>query len=256
MDLCAAGDGPDQESRCAVPENPGLGRADDDDRADGSPGAARTAATSSAVLLALVDALADGVVLVHSDGVIALANRRAEGMFGYSYGELTGQPVERLIPGDLQAGHVSHRAGYDLDPVSRPMGGRARLVGLRKDASTFPVRISLSPVPTATGRFTLAVIRDTSRAEPSTDLGDLARAAAAAQHAHLGQDLLDRVVNGLFKVGLSLQAAIELPHDVARQHIADALRRLDDTIREIHDHTFDARRRAGPADPAPPNGHG
>jgi len=37
------------------------------------------------VLLALVDALADGVVLAYSDGVIALANRRAEDMFGYSH---------------------------------------------------------------------------------------------------------------------------------------------------------------------------
>jgi hypothetical protein len=111
-------------------------------------------------------------------------------------------------------------------------------------------------VPTATGRFTLAVIRDTSGAEPPTGLGDLARAAAAAQHAHLGQDLLDRVVNGLFQVGLSLQAAIELPHDVARQQIADALRRLDGTIREIRHHTFHARRQVGPADPAPPNGTG
>jgi anti-anti-sigma factor len=239
-----------------TPVTSGPAKVHDDDRADGSPGVSRSGAISSAVLLALVDALADGVVLTHGDGVIALANRRAEDMFGYSNGELTGRSIESLIPTDLRVAHVSYRAGYDLDPVSRPMGARSRLVGLRKDGSTLPVWISLSPVPTANGRFTLVVIRDASEAEPSTDLGELARAAATDQHAHLPQNLLDRVVNGLFQVGLSLRTAIELPHDVARQQIADALRRLDDTIREIHNHTFDTRRPAGPADSAPPNGTG
>jgi hypothetical protein len=36
---------------------------------------------------------------------------------------------------------------------------RARLAGLRKDG-TFPVRVSLSPVPTATGGLIMAAIRD------------------------------------------------------------------------------------------------
>ncbi len=222
-------------------------------RAGNSRGAA---AISSAVLLALVDALADGVVLADGDGTIALANLRVEEMFGYAHGELAGQPVESLIPVDLQAAHIGHRVGYDREPGARPMGTRAQLAGLRKDGSTFPVRISLSPVPTATGRFTLAVIRDYSAAQPPADLGDLARAAAAARHSRQGQQLLGRVVNRLFHVGLSLQAAIELPHDVARQQIADGLARLDDAIREIRDHVFADRSHDGPPDPAVPNGTG
>ena len=222
----------------------------------GSPDAPPTAANGSAVLLALVDALADGVILVHGDGTIALVNRRAEDIFGYSHGELIGRPVESLIPAQLWGAHAGHRAGYGLDPVARPMGGRARLVGLRKDESTFPLRISLSPVPTATGHFTLAVIRDAAGAERSTDLGELVRAAAVTRHAALKQDLLDRVVNGLVQVGLSLQTAIELPHDEAREQIGDALLRLDGTIREIRDHMFDARCPAGPTQPPPPNGTG
>jgi hypothetical protein len=40
------------------------------------------------------------------------------------------------------------------------MAERARLVALRKDGATFPVEVSLSPVPTTTGHFSLAVIRD------------------------------------------------------------------------------------------------
>ena len=111
-------------------------------------------------------------------------------------------------------------------------------IGLRKDASTFPVRVSLSPVPTATGRVIMAVIRDITDEQPRTDLVELARVAAVAEQARRGQELLDRVLNGLFHVGLSLQDASDLPHEVAMQRIADALGRLDETIREIRDQVF------------------
>jgi len=191
-----------------------------------------------AMLWRMVDALADGVVLVDGEGVLVLANRRAEELFGYARGELTGQRVESLVPAGLRSAHESQREGYSREPSARPMGARARLAGMRKDGTTVPVRISLSPVQTATGRFTMAVVRDISADQPPADLAELARAAAAAQDASKGRDLLDRVVNGLFLVGLSLQSAAELPHETALPQIADALQHVDDIIGEIRDHMF------------------
>jgi anti-anti-sigma factor len=216
----------------------------------------RAARVTPAVLWALVDALGDGVILADADGVIVLANRRAGDMYGYAPGELIGQPVESLVPDGLRAAHVSQRAGYAQHPTARAMAARARLAGRRKDGSTFPVRVSLSPVPTATGRLILAVIRDVTEDLPRADLGDLARAAAAAGQARRARELLDRVASGLLHVGLSLQAAIELPHDAAVQQIADALHRLDDTIREIGDHIFAGRNHDEPPPSGPPNGAG
>ncbi len=192
---------------------------------------------SPAVLLALVDALADGIVLTDDDGVVVLANRRAEEMFGYQHGELAGRPVESLIPADLRAAHARERAQYQRQPVARPMGSRARLVGLRKDGSTFPVRVSLDPVPTATGRFVVAVVRDATGGGPYADLADLARAAAAEESGR-HRELLDRVVNGLYHVGLTLTGAGDLPHDVAVRRIGKALRLLDEVIREIRAEVF------------------
>ena len=210
------------------------------------------AGITPAALWGLLDALADGVILTDEDGVLVLANRRAEGMFGYRPGELIGQPVESLVPAGLRAAHVTQRAGYAREPVARPMGSRVRLAGQRRDGSTFPARVSLSPVLTATGRFVLAVIRDITEEQPRADLADLARAAAAAYDARRGRELLSQVVDGLFRVGLSLQAATALPHEAAVQQIADALRTLDDTIREIHDHVFTRRDQDSPPDPLPP----
>ena len=213
------------------------------------------AGISPAVLWGLVDALADGVVLSNEDGVLVLANRRAEDMFGCRPGELIGQPVESLVPAGLRTAHVMQRAGYTREPVARAMGSRVRLAGQRRDGSTFPARVSLSPVVTGTGRFILAVIRDITEDRPQADLAELAemvRAAGAADDARRGRELLSQVVDGLFRVGLSLEAATELPHEAAVQQIADALRALDDTIREIHDHVFAHRDQDSPPDPLPP----
>ncbi|MGH3188471.1 MAG: PAS domain S-box protein, partial [Streptosporangiaceae bacterium] len=207
-----------------------------------------------AMLWRMVDALADGVVLVNAEGLLVLANRRAEELFGYNRGELTGQRVESLVPAGLRSAHERQRAGYAHEPTARPMGARARLAGLRRDGTTVPVRISLSPVQTATGRFTMAVVRDISADQPPADLAELARAAAAAQDARKGRDLLDRVINGLFRVGLSLQSAAELPHEIALPRIADALQHVDDIIGEIRSYIFAGPGRDGQPDSAPPNG--
>jgi PAS domain S-box-containing protein len=217
----------------------------------GRPAADRSAVVSQAVLRNIIDALADGVALTDQDGTLVLASRRLEEMFGYGHGELAGQPVDSLVPVDLRESHRQDRAGYARAPRSRPMGAGAPLVGLRADGTTFPVTVSLSPVPTATSQLALAVVRDNA-GTPGGDLLDLARRAAAAEQADASRDLLDQVVTGLFDVGVSLQAAAGLPHHTARQLIIDALQRLDDTIHEIRDHVFAA---FGHRDtPAPPGG--
>jgi anti-anti-sigma factor len=208
-----------------------------------------------AVLWKLIDALTDGVALADDDGLLALVNRLAEEMFGYEQGELVGQPIESLVPADLRAAHRGHRAAYSQAPTARPMGVGARLVGLRKDGATFPVQVSLSPVPTATSHLTLAVIRDVTEFRRRDDLADLAQAAAAAAgQRDPGRELLDRVVNGLSRVGISLRAAIDQPTDVARQRITEALRRLDDTINEIRDYVFADRGASIPPDAGPADG--
>ncbi len=217
--------------------------------ADVSPAAGIT----PAVLWHLIDALGDGLALTGHDGKIALVNRRCAEMFGYRREELIGLPVDSLVPPDVRTAHRGYRAGYSQAPQSRPMGERARLAGLRRDGGTFPVEISLSPVPTATEHFVLAVIRDASEARRRDDLADLARGAAADQW-RLTKDLLDRVVHHLFEVGLSLQVASDLPGDVARERLTEALEQLDDTIHEIRDYAFTSGDEGPRSEPGPPAG--
>ena len=196
-----------------------------------------------AVLWQLLDALGDGLALTDHEGKIALANRRCAEMFGYKREELIGLPVDSLVPSDVQAAHRRYRADYRQAPQARPMAERVRLAGLRKDGATLPVEVSLSPVPTASETFVLAVIRDATETRRREDLADLAR--GAADQSQVTRNLLDRVTHHLFQVGLSLQTAAGLPGDVLRERLADALDQLDDVIHEIRDYAFNSGGNAG-----------
>jgi anti-anti-sigma factor len=206
---------------------------------------ARAAGLTPAVLWHVLDGLGDGLALTGEDGTIALANRRCAELFGYQREELIGLPVDSLVPPDVRAAHQGYRARYTQAPQPRPMGERVRLAGLRKDGATFPVEISLTPVPTATEKFVLAVIRDATQTRWRDDLANLALGVAADQW-HSTKELLDRVTQRLLQVGLSLQAAADLPGTVARERLGAALDQLDDAIHEMRDYAFSSGAEGSP----------
>jgi len=110
----------------------------------------------------LLEAAPDAIMQVDAEGRIILLNRVTEDMFGYTRDELLGQPVEVLIPQELQARHSEHRTHYHHHPMTRTMGSGLALEGIRKDGSRFPLEISLSPSSTEEGFRVTAIIRDTT----------------------------------------------------------------------------------------------
>lgn len=117
---------------------------------------------SSRDFAALFDAAPDAIVVVNEHGIIELANRRTEEVFGWSPAELVGQPIELLVPARLRGVHVGDRSRYIGNPTTRPMGSGRELTATRKDGSEFPVEISLSPMRTEGGLLVSSIIRDTS----------------------------------------------------------------------------------------------
>src|SRR5690606_25335323 len=70
----------------------------------------------------LLESAPDGIVVVNTEGSIVIVNTQTETMFGYTRDELLGQPVEILVPKDVQGRHVAMRDGYIHHPKTRPMG--------------------------------------------------------------------------------------------------------------------------------------
>jgi two-component system, cell cycle sensor histidine kinase and response regulator CckA len=107
-----------------------------------------------------LESAVEGIVSVDDQGNILSANPAAQQLFGYSRGELVGQPIEILIPERLNSRHRSHRAQYFEAPRSRRMGRGLDLFGKRRNGSEFPVEVSLSFARTDKGRLAVAFVTD------------------------------------------------------------------------------------------------
>jgi len=108
----------------------------------------------------LLESAPDAMVIVGTDGRIALINTQTERLFGYKREELLGQMVEVLVPARYRGKHSGHRQGFFAQPRPRSMGAELQLHGLRRDGTEFPVEVSLSPLETEEGMFVSSAIRD------------------------------------------------------------------------------------------------
>ena len=78
-----------------------------------------------------------------------------------------------------------------------------------------------------------AIAAGAERREPPDE-----RTTPATYGAARAEELLSLTVDRIFNVGTILQTAIDLPPDVTAQRVTEALQRLDDAVREIHNHVF------------------
>ena len=110
----------------------------------------------------LFEAAPAAILGVGGDGLIVLANARAEALFGYSRDELMGRSIDLLVPEASRAAHVQERARYLADPQIRPMWVGRDVVGRRSDGSTFSAEVFLTSVDTDDGPLVTASVIDVS----------------------------------------------------------------------------------------------
>jgi PAS domain S-box-containing protein len=104
---------------------------------------------------AVLDCSPDAINLVDSGGVINFANRKSQELFGYSNAEMTGRPIESLIPGYRAARTAGERDG---DAQAGDVG--ADLTALRKDGAVIPVEIRTSDLAAESVSTSIVAIRD------------------------------------------------------------------------------------------------
>jgi PAS domain S-box-containing protein len=113
-------------------------------------------------LAAFFDDSPDAILVVGPDGEIRRANERVVDLFGYQPSELVGESVEVLVPEAYREEHPRLRNEYFEDVERRPMGAGLALEARRKDGSTFPVDVSLSPIEQDGEPEVIAAVRDTT----------------------------------------------------------------------------------------------
>jgi protein-histidine pros-kinase len=108
----------------------------------------------------LLEAAPDAMIVAGKDGRIAIANTRANELFGYQPDELIGASLHILIPARFQHQHGEKFAAFFFEPRGREMGSTTRIFGRRKDGSEFPAEIVISPLQTEDGMLVIGGIRD------------------------------------------------------------------------------------------------
>jgi two-component system sensor histidine kinase DevS len=164
-----------------------------------------------------------------------------EQLFGYARDELVGVSVDRLVPLAGESSHHRFREQYVASPRTRVMGSGLELHGRKRSGVEFPVEISLSPAESGGRMLVIAVVRDVSdRREAEEELGR-ARAVLALvdERERIARDLHDTVIQRLFAVGLSLQAALARDESgPAGERMRLAIDDIDETIRDIRSAIF------------------
>src|ERR1700733_5431477 len=105
-------------------------------------------------LQALLDAAADGIVLVDHAGEIQVFNRSAEMLFGYQAAEIVGRNLGTLM-------NDPDRAAHDVATRVSDLVGRGRTISARrKDGSVFPAFLSIGAVAGSEPPAFVGFVRD------------------------------------------------------------------------------------------------
>ena len=175
-------------------------------------------------------------VVADAAGSISLINARGAAMFGYTMAELTGHPLEVLLPERHRDQHEQHRAGYAAHPTARFMGVGRDLTALHRDGSEFPVEIGLNVYNDGSGPKVVATINDiTARKQAEQALlqanADLDEFTYVASHdlkspvrgigsllewieEDLGDDIADEVKHNLDRARIRVERMQQLIDDL------------------------------------------
>jgi PAS domain S-box-containing protein len=198
---------------------------------------------------AALDSSPDGMVIVDDAGRIVYTNQRISEMTGYEEAMLIGAPVETLVPEPVRAVHEIQRSAFMSAPKVRPMGAGVELSARRRDGSSFPVEISLSPLQTHDGSYTIASLRDISDRQQQQERLALSNEllTLADERERIARDLHDTVLQHLFALGLELQGMALRATPEFGERLEAMVDAIDQIIRDIRTTVFalGSRHRAG-----------
>ena len=133
-------------------------------------------------LKAIIKTATDGIIIIDESGIIELVNEAAARLFAYSEEELVGQNIRMLMPNPHRDAHDTYIQNYIQTGVRKIIGIGREVMGLRKDQSTFPLRLSISEVQLPERMVFTGILHDLS-----------AEKAAEARIKELNQHLEEEV---------------------------------------------------------------
>jgi PAS domain S-box-containing protein len=175
---------------------------------------------------AVLEAIADGVLVADSDGVILFVSERLAGLLGYLPVELVGGDIEVLVDAKARRSHQRARVDFAGSPRVRPMGIGLDIRARHKDGTLVPVDIHLHPL--GSNGLIIASVRDVREAQ-----------VAERQYQHLSdrerdaRALLDLVVQRLFGISATIAALSADTTPAVGDRLMSSAMLIDDTVQLI-----------------------
>jgi len=115
-----------------------------------------------AFLRAILNTAVEGIITIDERGTVESFNPAAARIFGYPPEEVIGHNIKRLMPEPYQREHDGYLARFLETRSPRVIGIERKVIGRRKDASTFPMELAVSEVVVGGRRFFTGIVRDIS----------------------------------------------------------------------------------------------
>jgi len=196
----------------------------------------------------IIESVPDPILSLDETLHVRHVNRAASRVFGYEPIELLGKNIDDIVP----------RLGRVLADGGEPGTVTSERIGMRKDRTTFPVKVSLTPVSSALGRSVVVFARDLTqdRLDQAQAMDEARSLEASRIHVQLANELHDGLLQSLTGASLQLEAIRALWHhdptvalkklDALQSSLVDEQRELRFFVNEF---TPSEDRRGGYDDP-------
>lgn len=129
-------------------------------------------------LSAVIDNVVDGIITIDELGKVESFNPASENIFGYRAGEVVGQNIKMLMPEPYHSEHDGYLFHHISTGEKKVIGIGREVVGLRKDGSTFPMDLAVSPMQVNGESMFVGLVRDISARKQEEKELKLAKLAA------------------------------------------------------------------------------
>ncbi len=117
---------------------------------------------SEAQQRAVINTMADALIIIDDHGNIESFNPAAERIFGYDAAEVLDQNIKMLMPEPYASAHDAYLSRYQNTDDPHIIGQSVEVEGVRKDATTITIELRISEIDIGEKRMFSGIIRDIS----------------------------------------------------------------------------------------------